>query len=217
MSFQDKLLDLLYPPRCMLCRRLLRDSEMGICRECRKTLHTVPASEQRRDIKGIELCVSPFRYEGAVRASLLRYKFHGVTAYGRIYADFIAKSIDENQISCDSITWVPLSRKRLRQRGYDQARIIAEALAEKFELPCGKLLEKQTDTRPQSSMGSAEKRKANASGVYVCANGAETENRTVLLVDDIVTTGATMSECAKVLRAAGCKTVYGAAAASRPF
>lgn len=215
MSVVDRLLGLLYPPRCVLCRRLLQDTEDGVCRVCRKTLRTVPASEQRRDIQRIELCAAPFRYEGAVRESLLRYKFYGVTAYARVYADFIAKSIDENQISCDSITWVPLSRKRLRRRGYDQARILAEELAKKLELPCERMLIKQRDTRPQSSMDSAEKRRANASGAYVCREGLALKGRTVLLVDDIVTTGATMSECARLLKAAGCKAVYGAAAASR--
>ena len=215
MNILTKLLDLLYPPRCILCRKLLQDTENGVCRACRKTLRTVPVSEQRRDIQRIELCAAPFHYEGAVRESLLRYKFHGVTAYARVYADFIAKSIDENLISCDSITWVPLSKKRLRRRGYDQAQILAEELAKKLGLPCERMLIKQRDTRPQSSMDSAEKRRANASGAYVCREGLALKGRTVLLVDDIVTTGATMSECAKQLKAAGCKAVYGAAAASR--
>lgn len=215
MSFLDKLLDLIYPPRCMLCRRLLTDCENGICRECMKTLHTVPPAEQRRDIHRVELCVAPFRYDGAARASLLRYKFHGITAYGRIYAEFIAKSIDENAISCDIITWVPLSRKRLRKRGYDQARILAEGISAILGIDCEKLLEKTVDNIPQSSVGSAEKRRANAAGVYSCSAPEQLQGKTVLIVDDIVTTGSTVSECAKVLRAAGCKAVYAAAAASR--
>ena len=164
-------------------------------------------------VKNTELCVAPLYYEGSVRQSLLRYKFSGITAYGHIYADFIAKSIDETQISCDIITWVPLSRKRLRKRGYDQAEIIAAALGRKLGIPCVRLLAKTKDNPPQSRTGNARARKKNAAGVYTCCDREAAENKTVLLVDDIVTTGSTLAECAGVLRKAGCKAVYAAAAA----
>jgi len=150
-----------------------------------------------------------------VRDSLLRYKFHGVTAYGGAYADFLAKCIDESRISCDIITWVPLSRKRLRRRGYDQARILAEETAKRLGLPCVRLLEKRIDTRPQSGIGNAQMRQKNASGVYVCCDPENAAGRQILLIDDIVTTGATLSECAAMLKKAGCAGVYAAAAASR--
>ena len=213
----DRVLDLLYPPRCTFCRRLLHDGdiESGVCRECRKILPYVPDGSQRRDIRNVELCVAPMYYEGSVRDSLLRYKFNGLTAYGRIYADFIAKSIDENQISCDIITWVPLSRRRLRKRGYDQARIIAEQLSAELGLPCVKLLDKNVDNPPQSETGDAQARRANAAGVYSFRGAERISGLSVLLIDDIVTTGSTLAECAKVLRAAGCSAVYAAAAATR--
>ena len=120
------LLDLLYPPRCAFCRRLLNDAERGICRFCRRRNADTGT---RRELKNGLLCVAPLRYEDQVRESLLRYKFRGVTAYGAAYAEFLAKCIDESDISCDIITWVPLSRRRLRKRGYDQARILAEETA----------------------------------------------------------------------------------------
>lgn len=213
----DRVLDLLYPPRCTFCRRLLHDGdiESGVCRECRKILPYVPYGSQRRDVRNVELCVAPMYYEGSVRDSLLRYKFNGLTAYGRIYADFIAKSIDENQISCDIITWVPLSRRRLRKRGYDQARIIAEQLSAELGLPCVKLLDKNVDNPPQSGTGDAQARRANAAGVYSFRGAERISGLSVLLIDDIVTTGSTLAECAKVLRAAGCSAVYAAAAATR--
>lgn len=119
MRVIDRLLDLLYPPRCPFCRKLVNRDEGEVCAACRKMLPYVPEAEYMRGVKNTELCVAPLYYEGSVRQSLLRYKFSGITAYGHIYADFIAKSIDETQISCDIITWVPLSRKRLRKRGYD--------------------------------------------------------------------------------------------------
>ena len=213
MRAVDWLLDLLYPPRCMFCRKLIAAKEDGVCRDCRTRIPRVPSGDLRRDIKHISFCVSPWYYEGDVRQALLRYKFHGAAAYGRTFAEFIAKCVDENAVSCDSITWVPLSRRRLRQRGYDQARILAEETAKLLGLPCEKMLIKRVDNRPQSSTRSAEERRQNARGVYACK--MDLTGRRVLLIDDIVTTGATLSECAGVLKKAGCAAVYAAAAASR--
>lgn len=207
------LLDLLYPPRCVFCRRLLREGEKGLCRACREGLPSLTPVETRREVPGTVFCSAPFLYEGAVREALLRYKFHGAAAYGRTFAEFIAKCVDENAVSCDSITWVPLSRRRLRQRGYDQARILAEETAKLLGLPCEKMLVKRVDNRPQSSTRSAEERRQNARDVYACK--MDLTGRRVLLIDDIVTTGATLSECAGVLKKAGCAAVYAAAAASR--
>ena len=208
----DWLLDLLYPPRCAFCRRLLNEREKGVCRFCRKKYEN---NCVRREIKHTAACAAPFRYEEEVRDSLLRYKFHGVTAYGAAFADFLAKCIDESQFSCDIITWVPLSRRRLRKRGYDQARILAEETAKILNLPCEKLLVKQIDTRPQSGIADAETRRQNAKGVYVCCAPEKLFGKRVLLIDDIVTTGATLSECAAILKKAGCTAVFAAAAASR--
>ncbi len=212
-AFMDRVLDLLYPPRCAFCRKLLREKEKGLCRGCREKVPALSIPEARHDVKNTEACVAPFRYEGVVRESLLRYKFRGVTAYGRVYAEFMAKCIDENGFSCDSITWVPLSRRRLRSRGYDQARILAEETAKRLGLPCEKLLDKRVDNRPQSTTGSAEERRRNAKDAYICTK--DLSGRHVLLIDDIVTTGATLSECAGTLKRSGCACVYAAAAASR--
>ncbi len=215
MSILDYFLDLMYPPRCMLCRKLLKDGEKQLCSGCAQRLPGFMTNEPRWDIKNVKLCYAPFQYKDEVRASLHRYKFGGAAAYGPIYADFILKSIDENPISCDIISWVPLSPKRYRKRGYDQAEIIARALAEKLGLPCEKLLVKIKDNPKQSSIGNRERRKANVAGVYRCASENMVSGKRLLIIDDIVTSGATLAECAAVLRKSGCIEVYAAAAASR--
>ena len=213
MRIFEALLDLLFPPRCAFCRRLLSDGVRGVCGACRGRLPWVPLTAQDSAIKALAKCVAPLYYEGTVRESLLRYKFSGLTAYGQVYAEFVAKCIDENEISCDIITWAPLSRRRLRKRGYDQARLIAEAAASILSLPCEGLLKKTRHTRPQSSIDGAAARATNAAGVYACTNPERVGGRRVLIIDDIVTTGSTLSECAGVLRAAGADAVYAAAVA----
>ena len=207
-----RLLDLLYPPRCAFCRRLLNEREQGVCRFCRRRYENTGF---RRELKNGLLCIAPFRYEGAVRDSLLRYKFHGAAAYGAAYAEFLAKCIDESEISCDIITWVPLSRRRLRTRGYDQARILAEETGKRLGIPCERLLNKKIDTRPQSGIHDAAQRQKNAEGVYECCAPEKVRGKRVLVIDDIVTTGATLSACASQLQKAGSGAVYAAAAASR--
>ena len=208
----SRLLDLCYPPHCALCHRLLNEHEEHVCRFCRRRYAD---SCIRRELPNVRLCVAPFRYEDQVRDSLLRYKFRGVTAYGAAYAEFLAKCIDESDISCDIITWVPLSRQRLRRRGYDQARILAEETAGRLDIPCEQLLKKIKNTRPQSGIHDAGARRQNAGGAYVCCAPEKVRDRRVLVIDDIVTTGSTLSVCAAELLKAGCAAVYAGAAASR--
>lgn len=207
MKLMDWLLDLIYPPRCAFCRRLLSGQEKGVCRFCRPKLPFVPADGQIQHFRNVDQCLSPLYYHGAVRDSMHRYKFDGATAYGDIYSEFIVKCIDENKISCDSITWIPLSRRRLRKRGYDQAALLAQGVGKRLHLRPVRLLKKRRDTPPQSQTGSAEKRRANAAGVYACLRPELVSGRRILLVDDIVTTGATLSEAAGVLKKAGAKEV----------
>ena len=201
------LLDLLYPPRCAFCRRLLTGQERGVCRFCRPKLPFVPADAQVQHFKNVDQCLSPLYYYGSVRDSLHRYKFEGLTVYADIYSEFIVKCIDENQISCDSITWVPLSRRRLHKRGYDQAALLAKETGKRLGLRPAPLLLKRRDTPPQSQSGNADKRRANIAGAYCCPHPERVAGKQILLVDDIVTTGATLSEAAGVLKRAGAKAV----------
>ena len=215
MKLIDYVLDLMYPPRCILCRKILRDKEKDICHSCADIMPRLLNFEPRRDLDNIRLCVAPFVYRDELRKSLHRYKFSGAAAYGRIYADFIAKSIDENAISCDIISWVPVSKRRLRERGYDQSEIIARALADILGVPCQKLLCKVKENKRQSSLSSKEARKHNVAGAYRCISEEDLIGKRVLIVDDIVTTGETISEAAKMLKCAGCTEIYAAAAALR--
>lgn len=203
----ERLLELLYPTRCAFCHRLTAGREERICLACLKSLPYVPKAAQSQRFSHLDACLSPLYYEGDVRASLLRYKFGGVNAYADLYADFIAKCIDENQAFCDSITWVPLSRRRLRRRGYDQARLIAEELGKRLGVPCERLLVKIRDNPAQSGIRRPEQRRANVSGVYRASDAESIQGKRIILVDDIVTTGATLSECAAVFRRAGASTV----------
>lgn len=206
-EFFDKLLDLFFPPRCPFCRGILKDSERLICAKCLRELPRAQGAERIQKFRHLDLCFSPFYYEDHVRRSLLRYKFGGMSVYAPKYAELMAECLRVFDRTYDVITWVPLGRKRLKKRGYDQARLLAEALSARLGSPCEQLLIKIADNPPQSGTGSPEKRRKNVSGVYRAIDSARIRDRRVLLVDDIVTTGATLSECAGVLKAAGAKNV----------
>ena len=213
MKLLDWALELFYPTKCAFCHKLT--GGVKVCKSCMEKLPMTPKGAQVQKFSFVSDCVSPLYYEGDVRESLLRYKFHHMTAYAGIYADFMAKCIDENGISCDIITWVPLSRRRRRKRGYDQAKLLADELSAIYGTECRALLKKIRHNPAQSGTGSAEKRRANVSGVYAAVRPEMIKGKSVLIIDDIVTTGSTLSECARMLHLAGAKEVKAATVARK--
>ncbi len=198
------LLDLLFPPKCVFCHRLLREYEREICTECETTL---PEQDMSRKIQFTKGCVAPFYYEGVVRSSILRFKFQGCACYASTYGRMIAQKL----LDCPAevVTWVPVNRYRRFLRGYDQAELLAREVAMRMGLPCVKLLYK--DPRPkQSRMKDAAMRRANVSGAFHFCHGQSVQGKRILLIDDICTTGSTMAEVALVLHLNGAEDIYGA-------
>ena len=206
-------LNLLYPPKCVFCGKLIPWDKQGICEICSGTLpYTKNGGKQKGNF--FTACVSPLYYEEDVRSALLRFKFRHCSGYAVPFAGLIADCVAENlEEVVDLVSWVPLSRKRLLRRGYDQARLLAEQTAEKLHLPCEPVLKKTVHTAPLSRTGSAEKRRANISGVYTVPSPERVCGKSILLIDDIVTTGSTFSECARMLGMAGADRVFCASVA----
>lgn len=207
MGVFSGILDLLYPPRCAFCRKVLKTGEIGMCKKCGATIkRTHNGGAQSGDF--YSSCVSPLYYENEVRDAILRFKFNDTTVYAELFGEFLADCIRENlKGRYDIITWVPLSKTRLKKRGYDQAMLLAMAAALKLDDVAVELLYKNTDVPAQSGVGSAEKRRANISGVYSVADEELVRGKRVLVIDDIITTGSTLSECAKTLKYSGATEV----------
>ena len=155
-----------------------------------------------------------WRYTGDVRKSLHRYKFGKARHYAAVYGRLLAMRILRDLPQADIITWVPVSRKRLRQRGYDQVRLLAEAVSPELGIPAEPLLNKFRDNQPNSGLKTPEERRANVLGAYKAVGQEHFRGKRVLLLDDIITTGATASECARVLLTAGAEEVIFAAVAA---
>jgi len=213
MSFFSTFLDLLFPPKCVFCGRVLNISDDGWCGKCTESLpFTESGSMQEGDI--YDYCISPLYFRGLVRKSIHRYKFRGMSAYAPVYGRLLADCIrDRQDLKYDIISWVPLSSKRERTRGYDQAMLLALATALELGDVAAETLQKPHDVQAQSELGGKEERSANISGAYIVSDPELIAGKRVLLIDDVVTTGSTLSECAKVLMSAGATRVVCAALA----
>lgn len=202
------LLDLLYPPKCTFCRKLLEDPRALMCPDCQEKLPWLEGAAAERKLEFISLCVSPLGYKDQVRESIHRYKFSGMHWYCKTYGVLTAQCArDHLEGRYDLITWVPVSRRRKWERGYDQAYLLArETAAHLGEKPVS-LLKKVKNNQPQSGIEEDAKRRANVLDVYRAVDPERMRGKRVLLVDDVVTTGETLSECARTLRTAGAAEV----------
>lgn len=211
----QRIAGLLFPPKCVFCRRLLDKDETDLCNSCRKTAPEMPTPKNK--VSFVAGWTAIWYYKEDTRKSLLRYKFQNARSYADAYGRFLAMKVSRQfPEGFDVLTWVPVSRCRRWKRGYDQVQLLASCTGRELGLPPKRTLRKIRHTPPQSTLEGQAQRKANVLGAYRAVNPAELAGRRVLLLDDIITTGATASECARVLLMAGAREVYFAAVAAAP-
>lgn len=205
----EVLLDLIFPPKCVFCKKLLHKGEDGICARCQEHLPWCVGPEAEQSMEFISLCASPLWYQDEVRESFHRYKFKGSRGYAKVYGRLMAQCVRDHLAGrYDLITWVPLSEQRRKSRGYDQAMLLAEAAALELGDVAAETLTKVRDTGAQSGLGKDDSaRRANVLGAYRPTDPELIAGQRVLLMDDVVTTGSTLSECARTLRTAGAADV----------
>lgn len=206
------LFKLLFPPKCVLCRSLLTKDETDFCTACHQN---GPECEKSRfRFSFLAGWAAVWYYKDNVRGSILRYKFgsrrHYAPAYGRRLA---MKLQQEGMDTFDILTFVPISPLRKLTRGYDQVELLANAVGAELGITPCRTLRKIRNTPPQSGIKDPARRRANVLGAYVPVSPQQLRGKKILLLDDVITTGATASECARVLLTAGAKEVYCAALA----
>ena len=213
MRLYHWMMQLLFPPRCIFCGRLLKKEETDLCRDCRIEAPEYPNS--KRKLQFLDSFAAVWYYEDGVRRSLLRFKFYGARSYAAAYGRFLAmKLCQENPEGFDVLTWVPVSRLRRFRRGYDQVELLARAVGRELELVPVSTLKKIRHNRQQSRIRDAAVRRANVLGAYRVADTQTIHGKRILLLDDILTTGATVEECARMLKVSGAKEVHCAAVAA---
>lgn len=212
ISQLEYFLRLLFPVRCICCGMLLPiNAQREICSDCEKGLSFLKECEFKYSPGGnLTKVYSAFEYGGSIRKAVHRLKFgetpHNASVLVDLSYPVIENAIHSHCKSCsnyDIIIPTPLHPKRKRQRGYNQSELIASRLSYHMKIPMLKgVLVKKVNTPPQSRL-KREERLINLVGVFYVKKPKLIRDRRILLVDDIMTTGSTLEQCAKVLTDAG--------------
>lgn len=204
LKIQEKILNLIYPQTCGICGKLATNS---LCKKCEielKKQSDINIIKQGKEIenKYFNELMYIFKYEGQIRKLILDYKFNEKTYIYLTFVNFLLKNkkIFENIKKYDTIIPVPISKKRLKERGYNQSLLISREIAQKtnLELVNNSLI--KTKNIIEQSKLNKEDRMQNIQGVYELKNQQLIENKKILLIDDIYTTGSTVNECSKILQ-----------------
>lgn len=200
------------PPTCFVCKKLafgIKDGGAILSEETGIHGKTCKICRQKSKIYGF---LSPLRYHDILAENLIHcLKYNGIRSISKILADILEDYFNKYRISFPRdavIVPIPLHKKRERIRGFNQAILIGKHLSEKIGMELrDDILRKIKETRRQTGL-SAEERRNNLSGAFALRNSAFLKNKTVLLLDDVRTTGSTMEEAAGVLKSAGVRRVW---------
>ena len=205
--------EFLFPSKCILCRELLDAGQLDLCPTCRKEVPDFTKLKIKHSFIARWTCL--WYYKDTVRLCILRYKFYNHTSYARSFARLLAIRLQKEGFEdFDILTWVPVSSLRKFRRGYDQVELLAHALAKELNVKPVRTLKKVRNTPPQSTIREYAHRRANVMGVYRVLSPELVKGKRILLLDDVITSGATASECAKTLSVAGAKHISFAAIAA---
>ena len=208
MSLLNGLLDLLFPPACPFCGRAGGGKAGTTCPGCEKADFRVPLEQRAFSGQHFTRCVCVGWYRDELRNSVRQFKVRSRPEYAKAYGRAMAEEVRRFLPGAyDCVTWMPVSEERLRERGYDQARLLAEAMGEALDKPVLPLLKKVRNNPAQSSLTDGRDRTANVAGAYAIPDSDAVIGRRILLTDDIYTTGSTLEEGARTLLEAGCAQV----------
>lgn len=187
----------LFPERCPFCRSLVKEGEPA-CDKCKKDF---PINGYTYGVGGGYRCCSPLLYDGKYKRAVLRYKFRDKRQYSMKFAqlmfDQIMKSYPDFIFDC--ITYVPMYEEDQKERGFNQCELLANDLSKLMKIPCKTLLKKHKKTNHQHNLKTYFERKKNLKGAFSVISKEEINGKSILLIDDIVTTGSTLAECIKTL------------------
>lgn len=207
-AIAKSFINLLYPLHCFGCGKPLDPlDEFHLCAPCIGSIksNAMPPFElETAPVKAYSACL----YEGASKELIHKFKYKDKTILARIFSKLMMDCIKENPelVDIDLITVVPLHKTRLREREFNQSLLLAGPISKKFGIPLKNTLEKVRKTKYQNELLKGE-RMTNLKGAFKVCDTAEIGGRNILLIDDVMTTGATLGECAKTLLAGQAKSV----------
>lgn len=236
MRIFEILLDLIFPPHCAFCGTLLTmGKQEKICEECRQKV--VFCSQQHccekcgkpvlgaynscrhcrtYAVQNFDQICSVCVYDGPAKDGIVAYKGNSLVESGAAFADMLADRIKYTYVNIvfDAVIAVPPRRNRIREKHFDQAAFLAERTARVLRLPyLRRLLYQKENRKKQSGLGYLE-RYENVNENFAVRDAKQISGKTILVVDDVCTSRATLNECARALKIAGAKAVYCATVAT---
>lgn len=235
MKIFERILNLFFPKdiKCIFCGEDVKDFEnTPYCEDCKKEKFFNVAPKRckicddpiysesdycdncKKEKKHFDKAIAPFLYEGKVRSMILRFKNDNAKYLAQPMAKLMAERIKDEKIEVDAIVAVPLSEKSLKRRGYNQSLLLAREIAKLLDKPVYEdVLTKTKETKHQKEL-SYQDRQKNLAGAFHVENWRAVKDKSVLLVDDIITTCATADYLSKLLKKHA-KAVYVSAFARR--
>jgi ComF family protein len=207
----QRLLDFIFPPHCGGCKK----SGSVLCSSCISQFIPQHGRYHRAGLTGLYWA---YAYEAPLKTCIHSLKYHGNIRIALPLGLLLAKAYRANNIRADLIIPVPLYADRLKERGYNQAHLLAQTCAQAVGVPLNtSILQKRRETQVQAQLHRHE-RYSNVAGAFYCQSPIATkslENRRIVIIDDVSTTGATLEACAAPLFAAGASEVWGLVLAQR--
>lgn len=222
MKVTETLLRLVFPPKCIFCKKILHiGRELEICTNCFEKINFIKKplfidnNLQIQDPTRYSIaCVC--EYSSIIKDVIVKYKFLDKPSFCRAFGLLLAQRVLEtySDIKFDMLVSVPLHKKREKERGYNQANLIAQQVSSITGIKNNsKVIKRVINTKPQSLLGK-EERQGNLDNAFTIVKPEVIKEKTILLIDDVLTTGATLEHCIKSLKHAGAKNIYGAVIAT---
>ncbi len=223
-QWKEIITEALYPSgiKCIVCdAELPEESRFELCEKCKLPIaETVCSLCGREVVFGNVICDQckeerlPFAaarsscvYRDEAATLVHKLKYRDARYLAPVLAEMMFETFTAAEWQVDFITFVPVHKSKRRSRGYNQAELLANELGKRIGKECVPALEKKVKTKSMVRQ-TRERRRQIVSGAFALAEGADVRGKTVLLVDDVLTTGATASECTRVLKQGGCKEAY---------
>lgn len=215
------LIDLIFPSRCVSCSSPANYREHSLCGKCRSEItlsgDSCPVCSslmidsncvicaERAFYPDRNICISD--YEGPLKDALFSLKFSGNRRISQPLGEICAETISRNKITADLITTVPVNKQKLYKRGYNQSELIARRAAEILKIPFAETMTGPFSEKSQKEQ-SYDNRFLNVIGRYSVIPKAVSSGMDIIIIDDVFTTGATINECARILKDSGAKSIF---------
>jgi ComF family protein len=229
MGLRSTLFQFFLPPQCPCCEKFLEEGQQGFCPNCllkirwieppfcsicgipfiSKEVENHPCGACETHGKYFTMARALGIYEGSLQEAIHRWKYEGKTHLTLFFAEWMAEGVKDywGYDSIDLLIPVPLHPQRLRERGFNQALLLVKEISRRTGIPYQKtILRKKKPTLPQVNLSGAEREKG-LKGAFQVIGKKDLDGKSVLLIDDVYTTGATVNECSKVLLGGGVKRI----------